>query len=114
MLHNMVTETSNALESIRENASAVVADRRRSARREHVLPAWLSAEPGNRRSSQQSITVRDLSLHGVGFSCESAVTIGATHWIIISQGPLQLSSRLRVISCRVTDENRYDIGAEFF
>jgi len=90
------------------------AERRRSVRHEHLVPAWLSPEAGNPRGKQQQVEVYNLSLGGVGFTTDEAMDEGTDHWIIVGNGPLHVSSRMRVVSCRVRDDGRYDVGGEFF
>ena len=90
-------------------------DRRRSAREERRVPAWLSnASGGSNASSQQQVQVNDLSLHGVGFTAPKGVAKDDLHWIVIASGALSLSTRLRVVSVRQNDQGSYDVGAEFF
>jgi hypothetical protein len=43
------------------------------------------------------------------------LTPDSIHWLVLDAGGLRASSRLRVISCRKSDDDaRYDCGAEFF
>jgi ribosomal protein L3 len=98
-----------------QEASASTADRRRSARQERVVPAWLSERAGGAgKSGQQQVTVTNLSLHGVGFRSEKKIELGGAHWIVIATDTLHLSTRLRVVSCRERENNVFDIGGEFF
>jgi hypothetical protein len=93
---------------------ATDSDRRRSPRRELGAKGWLSAEAGT-GGRNFSITVGDLSLHGIGFACDTQLTPDSIHWLVLDAGGLRASSRLRVISCRKSDDDaHYDCGAEFF
>ena len=90
-------------------------DRRRSEREERRVTAWLSDASGGRvASSQQEVLVTDLSLHGVGFTAPKRVQKDDFHWIVIADGRLSLSTRLRVVSCRECPEGGFEVGAEFF
>lgn len=97
-----------------ESQAETTADRRRSARQERVVPAWLSERAGGAGKGQQQVTVTNLSLHGVGFRSDKKIELGGAHWIVIATDTLHLSTRLRVISCRERENNVFDIGAEFF
>jgi hypothetical protein len=93
----------------------MAADRRRSARQERVVPAWLSERAGGAgKSSQEQVTVTNLSLYGVGFRSDKKIEPGGAHWIVIATDTLHLSTRLRVVSCRERENNVFEIGAEFF
>lgn len=90
-------------------------DRRRSLREERRVNAWLSDASGGRSaSSQQEVSVNDLSLHGVGFTAPKRVQADDFHWIVIASDRLSLSTRLRVVSVRKNDQGTFDVGAEFF
>ena len=79
------------------------------------MPAWLSERAGGAgKSSQQQVTVTNLSLHGVGFRSDKKIEMGGAHWIVIATDTLHLSTRLRVVSCRERESNVFEIGAEFF
>jgi hypothetical protein len=89
-------------------------ERRRSRRETFVATAWLSNEAGNRRSAQQQVQVFDLSLQGVGFTSEFPLETGAIHWIVVGNGALRVSSRVRISNCRKTASGKFDCGGEFF
>jgi hypothetical protein len=97
-------------------ATAVgTADRRRSARTEQRIPAWLSdAADGGGRAGQRQVLVTDLSLHGVGFEASGTIERGASHWIVIATDRMHLSTRVRIVSVRDRDDGTSDVGAEFF
>lgn len=91
------------------------ADRRRSVREKKNLPAWLSAATGSRSETGFNVTILDLSMHGAGFHVSKKLTVGDTHWMVVSGETLRLSTRLQVVSCRARDDgNGYVVGAEFF
>jgi len=93
--------------------AATDSDRRRSPRSELGARGWLSAEAGS-GGRNFSISVADLSLHGIGFACDDQLTPDSIHWLVLDAGGLRASSRLRIASCRKRDEGGYDCGAEFF
>ena len=61
----------------------------------------------------QMVEVFDLTLQGIGFRSPAAVEMGGCHQILVMAGPLRLSSRLRVVSCRAYDQGGFEVGAEF-
>lgn len=89
------------------------AERRRAVRNRHLSTGWLSNECGNLKSQQQHVSVFDLSLGGVGFTCDKPLDVDAIHWIVVNGGALNVSSRVRISYCR-RNENKYDCGGEFF
>lgn len=91
---------------------AAAEDRRRSQRQVRRTTAWLSNASGG--SNGRTVTVEDLSLHGVGFVSDRACALGEKHWILITQGPMRLSTRVRIVSMRQTDEGQWMCGGEFF
>jgi hypothetical protein len=90
-----------------------IADRRRSVRQLSSAPAWLSDASGV-ASTQQQVTVTNLSLHGVGFVASKPVEEDEQRWIVIATDRLHLSTRLRVVSVRQRPEGGYEVGGEFF
>jgi hypothetical protein len=57
--------------------------------------------------------VFDLTLQGIGFRSHVTLETGGYHQILVMAGPLRLSSRLRVVSCRAYDQGGFEVGAEF-
>lgn len=90
------------------------ADRRRSARQDRNLPAWLSDQSGGRRPQQQRVSVTDMSLHGCGFVASEKPELGASHWIVVAAENLHVSTRLRVVNVRERTDGAFDVGAEFY
>jgi len=105
----MLTQTLEAPQSEKP-----LSERRRSPRHDYAVAAWLSSEAGIIKSNQKQVQVFNLSLHGVGLKSPDAISEGAIHWIVIGNGPLHLSARLRVVSCRAEADGQYRIGGEFF
>jgi hypothetical protein len=89
-------------------------ERRKSSREARHLPGWLSNKAGAPPSEQQRITVVNLSTGGVGFCASRPCAPKAEHWMIISSGAMNLSTRVRIVTCRPNDHGGFDVGAEFF
>lgn len=97
-----------------DTADTTTADRRRSPRHKRETTAWLSAASGQRHGNGISVKVRDLSLHGVGYVADKEPKSGDTHWMVIADQSLRLSTRLRVMGVRQREDGKWDVGAEFF
>jgi len=97
------------------SATATDSDRRRSRRNDCSAKGWLSAEAGSGGRNYR-VSVANLSLHGMGFSCEMQLTPESIHWIVLDAGGLRASSRVRIVSCRKREGEQvgYEYGAEFF
>jgi hypothetical protein len=95
--------------------SGMASERRRSRRNEcSNARGWLSAEAGTGGRNHR-VAVTNLSLHGMGFSCESPLALDSVHWVVLDAGGLRASSRVRIVSCRKRDDQAsYECGAEFF
>jgi hypothetical protein len=95
-------------------AHAPPQDRRRSTRAPHVAQAWVvsptSARPADER---QEVAALNLSRHGVAFELPRPLPEGAYYLIQIAVGDQRLTSEIRIISCRRTDQGSYEVGAEF-
>lgn len=92
-----------------------VEDRRRSERVDQHVNAWVSGESTDRSSRGQSVTVTDISLHGVGFhDAQKHYRPGSTHWLIVNGGAMRLSTRIKVVSCRDLEDGGFQVGAAFF
>ena len=91
-------------------------ERRRSPRNAAAASAWLGpADRGRTRSGDGFVSaVVDLSLHGIGLECDRPVEVGGKHWLLLSRGPMRLSTRVRVVSCRQRDDGRFAVGGEFY
>lgn len=91
------------------------ADRRRSRRRTESASGWLSNAVGAAITNGRAVAINDLSLHGVGFTSHRPCHVGDRHWILITRGPMRLSTRVRVVSARQrTDGHGWDVGGAFF
>ena len=98
-----------------EQTDTATTDRRKSDRVAHRVPAWVGGESSNRAARGRNVIVNDLSMGGVGFHDPLApYRPGATHWMIVNGGPMRMSTRMRVVSCRENPEGGYDVGAMFF
>ena len=92
------------------------AERRRSDRTEQDgVEGWVSAASGQSLTSGRRVAIRDLSLHGVGLTSDKPYRLNAAHWIVVSRGPMRLSTRFRVASCTQREDGQsWDVGGEFF
>lgn len=63
---------------------------------------------------QWTVNMVDLSLHGVGFRVEQAMTVGKLYGLEIRGNWMNLSSRIRIVFCRKRGNGEYDVGAEFY
>lgn len=95
------------------STTSATMDRRRSPRAERKTSAWLSAPTNGRQAAGLNVSVLDLSLHGVGFVSERELKKNDQHWMVIADGALRLSTRLRIVNVR-EKEGKWEIGAEFF
>lgn len=91
-------------------------ERRRSDRVPQRTTAWLSSVNGGVTTGGRTVTVEDLSLHGVGFSTDQACAVGEKQWILITQGPMRLSTRVKIVSVRPAEDGSgtWFCGGEFF
>jgi hypothetical protein len=91
------------------------AERRRSDREAAIgLDGWISSPSGRSQTSGRTIRVRDLSLHGAGFIASKPFRVGADHWMLVSRGPMRMSTRIRIASCQPRDDGSFDVGGEFY
>ena len=90
-------------------------ERRRSERHAESASAWLSNGVGGSMTAGRTVAVEDLSLHGIGFTSATPCRVGDRHWVLVTRGPMRLSTRVRVARVRELPEGRgWDIGGEFF
>src|SRR5687768_658881 len=87
-------------------------ERRRSSR-ETVVTVGMIRPLNHDDATPEQVLVTNVSLHGVGLRSTRTLGVGARYHIEIGVGPLQLTSRLRVVRCRVRTDGTYDIGGEF-
>jgi hypothetical protein len=87
-------------------------ERRRSSR-ESVVTVGMIRPLNHDDATPEQVLVTNVSLHGVGLRSTRTLGVGARYHIEIGVGPLQLTSRLRVVRCRVRQDGTYDIGGEF-
>lgn len=77
------------------------------------VPGWVSG--ADRSSRGQSVTVCDMSMHGVGFhDAKNFYRVGASHWLVVSGGTLRISTRVKIVSCRESEDGGFYVGASFF
>ena len=87
-------------------------ERRRSTR-EPVITVGMIRPLTHDDAAGEQVLVTNVSLHGVGVRATRSLPIGARYHIEIGVGPLHLTSRLRVVRCRLRHDGTYDVGGEF-
>jgi hypothetical protein len=96
-----------------QDVPIAAADRRRSERKFLQAVARLTASGREPHLNGRTVTLIDLSLHGAGFQSPAPLTVGTLYNLQISSDWLNLSSRVRVVSCRQREDQTWDVGAEF-
>lgn len=96
----------------REVSGVKPGERRRTPRRTHGVPGTLFTADIDSDPSGRRVPVLDLSLHGVGFRSPAALRVGETYRLQIAGKWMELSARVRVVSCRL-GEDGWDVGGEF-
>jgi len=99
--------------TISDETNAVM-ERRRSPRTERTAPAWLSSSSRSSGGNGLHVTLRDLSLHGAGLISPTQLRVGETHWMVVADNQLRLSTRMKIVSVRPREDGSYDIGCEFY
>jgi hypothetical protein len=89
-------------------------ERRRSPRQQRTTSAWISASSGSQKGNGFYVLIRDLSLHGTGFVSDRELRKNDTHWLIIADQSLRLSTRLRVVNQTPRNDGKWNVGGEFF
>ena len=110
----METFAPHAVNQDPASATAQVPDRRRSPRDQRHAPAWVSTAVNARGGGGINVMVDNLSLHGVGFVSPEPLKPGESHWMVIADGALRLSTRMKIVNVRPVGDKQYAIGAEFF
>jgi hypothetical protein len=88
------------------------ADRRRHRRTPHYVPATLQPASGN-ADADEAVLVFNISLGGVGLICDHRYRADTVWRITLGNGPLLLNAKVKVVSCRVRGDGRFDVGCEF-
>jgi hypothetical protein len=97
-----------------EESSTATDDRRRHPRRaSRRTTATLYAPDGQAGPLGEAVTLVDLSLRGVGFRSAGALAVGKRYGLELRGNWMDLSSRIRVVSCRPGEGGGFEIGAEF-
>ena len=89
-------------------------ERRRSDRHAESASAWLSNAVGGHMTNGRTVAVEDLSLHGIGFSSATPCRVGDRHWVLVTRGPMRLSTRVKIARVRELPGGGWAIGGEFF
>ncbi len=88
-------------------------DRRRSNRVPHVAEAWICSPTDFEKEKQIEVRAVNLSRHGVAFDVKAELPTGSFQVIQIGIGEQQMSSEIRIISCRRLEDGMFEVGAEF-
>ena len=91
-------------------AGASGKDRRRAARQTLVVKALVTRD--REGGPPLRATLADISLLGIAFDLPERLETGSRCRIRVEAGPMQLSARIRITSCR-QHENGWRSGAEF-
>ena len=110
MLANNVADEHVAIYEDRRGDGA---ERRRSTREPMVTRGTLKPVMGLQSESPLEVLVVDVSLHGAGLRSAESIQVGDLYQIEIGAGPLHLTSRARIVRCRLRRDGNFDIGAEF-
>jgi hypothetical protein len=107
------SRNSDQLSNLFADASSDGPERRRSVREPMVTRGQLRAVMGLQSDPLLEVLVVDVSLHGVGLRSAESLQVGDLYHVEIGAGPLHLTSRARVVRCRLRRDGNFDIGAEF-
>ena len=86
-------------------------DRRRAPRQTLVAKASLRSEVAP--AGARPVFVSNISMLGVAFHTRIPLPLDERFQLKLEAGPMQWTSRVRVISCAPNPDGTYDIGAEF-
>lgn len=67
-----------------------------------------------REDLNSEMTVSDVKLRGVSFRSAVALSPGQVHFLAARGAGTTLSSAVRIVSCRLRSDGRFDLTAEFF
>jgi hypothetical protein len=84
-------------------------DRRRSHRLQYAVEASLWKDG----VEHFPIHTCNLSRHGVGMLVDRPLEPETFYVIELALGPKTITSEIRIISCRKTEDGRFEVGAEF-
>ncbi len=93
--------------------SEKIEDRRRSARRPHVVEATLASPTARNPDDFLPVTAVNVSRHGIAFKLTQAVPEEAYYKMKLTIGLQEMTSEVRIIKCRDGGNGQFEIGAEF-
>src|SRR5205823_8004229 len=96
-----------------QTAPLATADRRRTPRRPARYTARIYTPCDQPELLGQPVTMINLSLHGAGFRAPAPLALGHHYGLEIRGDWMNLSARVRIVSCRPRNDDGFDIGAEF-
>jgi hypothetical protein len=65
------------------------------------------------RAAPLKVTLRDVSLKGVGLEAAEPVDLNTRCRLHIEAGPARITWRLRIVRCGKLGNGRYDVGGQF-
>lgn len=99
---------------LQEQASTATDDRRRHPRRPALNTTGKIYESGDQKHLHgHSVRMIDLSLRGTGFRSTEAFMVGRVYGLHVKGNWMNLSSRIRIVSCRAMEGGEFEVGAEF-
>jgi hypothetical protein len=91
--------------------SNLAEDRRRAHRQQLITRAILYRD--DNKASPARVTIRDVSLKGVGFDSPVPIEHNVRCRLHIEAGPARITWRLRVVCCGKMDKAGYHVGGQF-
>lgn len=88
------------------------AERRRSTRKPHVVEAWIVSPTSRSDADRVAVQSVNVSRHGVAFSSQTPVAVGAFHRIDIRIDERTTQREILISYCRPVG-SRFDVGGEF-
>jgi hypothetical protein len=93
------------------NPELATRERRLAHRQPFVTRAVLYRDDA--KAAPMRVTLRDVSISGVGFESSTPVDLNTRCRLHIEAGPARLTWRLRVVRCGKMGNGRYYVGGQF-
>jgi hypothetical protein len=104
----------NSIDMREEDDEIALADRRREERKPTDRMTGRLYAPGDQKHLfAKDVTIVDLSLHGAGLRSTLPMKVGKLYGLELRGNWMNLSSRIRVVSCREGEGGEYDVGVKF-
>lgn len=102
------------LPDLQDQVSTAADDRRRHPRRPALQTTGKIYESGDQKHLHgHTVRMIDLSLRGTRFRSSEAFTVGRVYGLHVKGNWMNLSSRIRIVSCRAMEGGEFEVGAEF-